>query len=128
MIMPTSLTSNEYAFEIVAPASYGYTGVSMGGQMADSLLFVVWPNAGEVVFSTRWTSWVFFFRLWRMREANDLIYSRGYIQPTAYAGPTITLLPDSTVNSTHIKASFRCQVCIHSSPFPISCLSCIPFN
>lgn len=35
---------------------------------------------------------------------------RDYVLPDPYAGPKLTLLPDSTVNSTHIKATFRCQV------------------
>lgn len=48
--------STEFIAEIVAPVSYGWTGVSMGGQMANSLLFVTWPNGEDVVFSPRWTS------------------------------------------------------------------------
>ncbi|CAL1705115.1 unnamed protein product [Somion occarium] len=38
-------------------------------------------------------------------------WTSGYVMPLPYAGPKVTLLPDSTVNSTHIKASFRCQNC-----------------
>ena len=34
----------------------------------------------------------------------------GYTQPTIYSGPTITMLPSSHINSTHIQADFRCQV------------------
>lgn len=36
--------------------------------------------------------------------------SSGYVQPLAYAGPTVTVL-SSSVNSTHWKAIYRCQNC-----------------
>ncbi|KAF8582996.1 carbohydrate-binding module family 1 protein [Ramaria rubella] len=88
----TTPPSSEFITQIVAPNTYGYTGVSMAGTMADSLLFVLWPNGDDVVFSTRWTD--------------------AYVQPLPYSGPTITMLPGSGVNSTHIKATFRCQDCI----------------
>lgn len=39
-----------------------------------------------------------------------LVTKCGYIQPTSYAGPVVTMLPSSKVNSTHISAIFRCQV------------------
>ncbi|KDQ60924.1 carbohydrate-binding module 1 protein [Jaapia argillacea MUCL 33604] len=96
LILPpltTGTTPNytEFLGEIIAPVSYGWTGLSIGGTMAESLLFTVWPYNGQVMFGPRWTS--------------------GYVQPLPYAGPVITLLPDSVVNSTHIKASFRCQNC-----------------
>ncbi|EIW84939.1 carbohydrate-binding module family 1 protein [Coniophora puteana RWD-64-598 SS2] len=91
--LTTGSTPNatEFIAELIAPASFGWTGLSMGGQMANSLLFTMWPNNGKVMFGPRWSS--------------------GYTQPTPYDGPTITLLPDTMVNSTHIKASFRCQNC-----------------
>jgi len=90
-VLPEDDTSTEYIVQMVAPVSYGYTGISMGGTMANSLLFVMWPNDNEIVFSTRWTN--------------------GYVQPDVYSGPTITMLKGSTVNSTHIAATFRCQNC-----------------
>jgi len=90
-ILPEDDTSTEYIVQMVAPVTYGYTGVSMGGTMANSLLFVMWPYDNEIVFSTRWSS--------------------GYVQPTVYSGPTITMLKGSIVNSTHIAATFRCQNC-----------------
>ncbi|KAI0797654.1 carbohydrate-binding cytochrome b562 [Abortiporus biennis] len=83
--------SDEYMVQMVAPASFGWSGLSVGGTMADSLLFTLWPYNDQIMLGTRWTS--------------------GYVLPDPYAGPKITLLPDSTVNSTHIKASFRCQNC-----------------
>ena len=59
VVLPTDETSTEYIVQMAAPAAYGWTGVSMGGQMANSLLFVMWPNDNEVVLSTRWTALVF---------------------------------------------------------------------
>lgn len=91
----TTPPATEYIVQLVAPLSYGYTGASMAGTMADSLLFVFWPDGDDVIFSTRWTD--------------------GYVQPLPYSGPTITMLPGSGTNSTHIKATFRCQNCTNWS-------------
>lgn len=41
---------------MVAPVSNGYTGLSVGGQMADSLLFTLWPYEDEIILGPRWTS------------------------------------------------------------------------
>jgi len=90
LVLPDPPT-DEFIVQMVAPASYGYTGLSVGGTMADSLLFTLWPYNNEIILGTRWTS--------------------GYVLPEVYTGPTITLLPSSTVNSTYIKATFRCQNC-----------------
>lgn len=87
----TTPNATEFIAQLVAPVNYGWTGLSVGGTMANSLLFTLWPNGDEIIFGPRWTA--------------------GYVQPLLYSGPKITLLPDSTVNSTHIKASFRCQNC-----------------
>ncbi|KII89157.1 hypothetical protein PLICRDRAFT_40791 [Plicaturopsis crispa FD-325 SS-3] len=87
----STANSTEFIAQIVAPASYGWTGLSVGGTMANSLLFPVWPSGDDVILGPRWTA--------------------GYVLPTPYEGPTITLLPDSHVNSTHIQATFRCQNC-----------------
>lgn len=46
-------------------------------------------------------------------EANGDVFpfkNRQYQMPHHYHGPMVTLLPDSGVNSTHVKATFRCQV------------------
>ncbi|GJJ08099.1 hypothetical protein Clacol_002307 [Clathrus columnatus] len=93
IILPplTTPPSTEYIVQLVAPISYGWTGASMGGQMADSLLFVFWPSGDDVVFSSRWTD--------------------GYVQPLLYAGPTVTMLSGSGSNGTHLIATFRCQNC-----------------
>lgn len=55
-VLPPDTTSDEYIVQMVAPASYGYTGLSMAGTMANSLLFVLWPNGDEIVLGTRWTA------------------------------------------------------------------------
>lgn len=49
------------------------------------------------------------FKWWTAFSDGEVKY-RGYTQPTPYSGPVITMLPDTKVNSTYIKASFRCQV------------------
>ena len=54
----TTPPSDEYIVQIVAPANYGWTGVSAGGTMADSLLFTMWPYNGKIMLGTRWTSYV----------------------------------------------------------------------
>ncbi len=46
--------SDEYIVQIVVPVSYGWSGVSMGGQMANSLLFPFWPNGEDIVLGPRW--------------------------------------------------------------------------
>ena len=46
--------SSEYIVQIVAPVTNGYTGVSMGGQMANSLLFTLWPNGNKIMLGARW--------------------------------------------------------------------------
>ncbi|OJT08655.1 Cellobiose dehydrogenase [Trametes pubescens] len=93
VILPPDATpaSNEYIVNFVVPASFGWSGISMGGQMANSLLFTMWPNGNEIMLGSRW--------------ADD------YVLPSPYAGPKITLLPPSKINSTHVNAIFRCQNC-----------------
>ena len=54
----TTPPSDEYIVQIVAPANYGWTGVSAGGTMTDSLLFTMWPYNGKIMLGTRWTSYV----------------------------------------------------------------------
>ncbi|PSR83065.1 hypothetical protein PHLCEN_2v5869 [Hermanssonia centrifuga] len=86
----TTPPSNEFIIQLIAPITNGYTGISLGGQMANSLLFTLWPYDNELILGPRWTS--------------------GYVLPEPYPGPETTLLPSSGINSTHIKATFRCQV------------------
>ena len=52
----TTPPSNELIVQLVAPVTNGYTGLSLGGQMADSLLFTLWPNGNELMLGPRWTS------------------------------------------------------------------------
>nr|BAC20641.1 cellobiose dehydrogenase [Grifola frondosa] len=91
VIFPTDTTSTEFIGEIVAPVAAQWIGVALGGAMIDNLLLVVWTNGNTIVSSTR--------------------YATDYIQPVPYAGPTLTTLPSSSVNSTHWKFVFRCQNC-----------------
>ncbi|KAI0372944.1 CBD9-like protein [Pilatotrama ljubarskyi] len=93
VVLPPDATpaSNEYIVNFVVPASYGWTGISMGGQMSNSLLFTMWPDNTKIMLGARWTD--------------------DYVLPEPYAGPKITLLPQLKVNTTHINAIFRCQNC-----------------
>ncbi|KZS87660.1 cellobiose dehydrogenase [Sistotremastrum niveocremeum HHB9708] len=86
----TGATAQEFIGEIVAPVNIKWAGLALGGQMANNLLIVAWPNNNQIVFSPR--------------------YATDYIQPVVYAGPTITTL-QSSVNSTYWKWIFRCQNC-----------------
>ena len=50
--------SDEYIVQIAAPASYGWTGISMGGQMSNSLLFPLWIDGNKIMLGPRWTEFV----------------------------------------------------------------------
>jgi len=86
----TGATATEFIGEIRAPIANKWAGIALGGQMANNLLLVAWPNAGAVVASPR--------------------FATGYIQPTVYAGPTLTTL-SSAVTATDWTWVFRCQNC-----------------
>ncbi|KAI0318929.1 hypothetical protein OF83DRAFT_1112956 [Amylostereum chailletii] len=87
----TTPNATEFIAQIVAPITNGWSGLSVGGTMENSLLFTLWPNGDDVILGTRWTD--------------------AYVLPEMYPGPILTVLPGSGVNSTHINASFRCQNC-----------------
>ncbi|RDX41638.1 cellobiose dehydrogenase [Lentinus brumalis] len=91
IVLPSASSSTEFIGEIVAPIDAKWIGWALGGAMIGDLLIVAWPNGNKIVASTR--------------------YATGYTQPDAYAGPTLTTLPSSGVNSTHWKFVFRCQNC-----------------
>ncbi|KAI0795146.1 hypothetical protein C8Q75DRAFT_530992 [Abortiporus biennis] len=90
LVFPPNPTT-EFIGEIVAPIAAKWIGFSLGGAMLQSLLLVAWPNNGQIVTSTRYTT--------------------TYDLPTEYDGPTLTTLPSSLVNSTHWKWVYRCQNC-----------------
>ena len=48
--------STEFIGEIVAPVANKWVGVALGGAMSDDLLLVAWPNANQIVASTRWAT------------------------------------------------------------------------
>ncbi|KAJ3487294.1 hypothetical protein NLI96_g3648 [Meripilus lineatus] len=95
LVFPPLATSgsnpNEFIGEIVAPNDAKWVGLSLGGAMLQNILLVAWPNAGNIVFSSRYTS--------------------TYDLPKQYVGPTITTLQSSYVNGTGWKWVFRCQNC-----------------
>lgn len=55
--------STEFIAQLVAPVTYGWTGLSVGGTMADSLLFTLWPYNNEVILGPRWTRFASFLIL-----------------------------------------------------------------
>jgi len=74
-----------------APAGAGWIGNSLGGGMTNSLLIVGWMNGGTPVVSAR--------------------RAGSYSLPATYAGPKLTVLGSSGVNSTHQRIVYRCQNC-----------------
>ena len=46
----------EFIGEIVAPIDAKWVGIALGGAMNGDLLLVAWPNAGQIVSSTRFAS------------------------------------------------------------------------
>lgn len=50
--------SNEFIGEVVAPLTAEWIGIALNGQMLDNLLVVAWPNAGEIIFSPRYATYV----------------------------------------------------------------------
>ncbi|KAF5390938.1 hypothetical protein D9757_003923 [Collybiopsis confluens] len=74
---PVSPASTEFIGEIVAPIDTEWAG----------LLLMAWPNGNTVMGTNR--------------------YATDYVQPLPYAGPIITNLPSTKVNSTHWKWVYR---------------------
>ncbi|KAI0746657.1 cellobiose dehydrogenase [Daedaleopsis nitida] len=91
IVLPQASSTTEFIGEIVAPISAKWVGLALGGAMIGDLLIVAWPNGNQIVASPR--------------------YASAYELPAPYAGPTLTTLPSSSVNSTHWKYVFRCQNC-----------------
>ncbi|KAF8066812.1 cellobiose dehydrogenase [Lyophyllum atratum] len=84
--------SNEFIGEIVAPIATKWAGIAPGGNMVQNLLLVAWPNGNSIIRSAR--------------IATD------YVQPVAMAGPVLTDLPSTKINSTHWKWVYRCVNCV----------------
>ncbi|KAF8908090.1 hypothetical protein CPB84DRAFT_1674456 [Gymnopilus junonius] len=105
---PLASNSSEFIGEIVAPIATEWAGVSPGGAMVNNLLLVAWANGNSIVRSARYATLV------------------GILQEysSAMAGPVLTDLPSSKVNSTHWKWVYRCQNCVCNtgsvSSIPIS--------
>ncbi|KAJ7049422.1 cellobiose dehydrogenase [Mycena amicta] len=51
-----SVTYGYYIAEIVAPLANQWVGFALSGSMVDSLLIAAWPNAGNIVFTTRYAT------------------------------------------------------------------------
>lgn len=118
--------STEFIGEIVAPLAAKWVGVALGGAMNGDLLLMAWPNGNDIVFSTRFSTYVLKSD-GTIADANNIsdhtpchrtyfrckCYSRVLIvSPRPYTGDAVlTTLPSSSVNSTHWKWVFRCQGC-----------------
>ena len=56
VLPPLSPPTDEYVVQVVFPVSYGWAGVSMGGQMSNSLLFPLWTyDTNKIMVGPRWT-------------------------------------------------------------------------
>ncbi|KAF7979495.1 hypothetical protein HWV62_42342 [Athelia sp. TMB] len=53
---PLTADSTEFVGEIVAPIANAWVGISLGGEMLDSLLLVAWPNGDSIVSSPRYAT------------------------------------------------------------------------
>lgn len=62
LVLPPLATppSDEYIVQMIVPVSYGWSGISMGGQMSNSLLVPLWPNGEDIILGPRWAECVFF--------------------------------------------------------------------
>jgi len=81
--IPDTATAGNFdvLLQIAAPKTVGWAGIAWGGVMVNNPLTVGWANGNKTVVSSRSAS------------------ARTY--PTAYAGATYTVLPNSAVNATH---------------------------
>ena len=55
-VLPEDTNSTEFIGEIIAPVANQWIGIALGGQMANDLLIVSWPNGNDIVFSPRYTT------------------------------------------------------------------------
>ncbi|KAA8893690.1 cellobiose dehydrogenase-like protein [Sphaerosporella brunnea] len=90
MALPLNPT-HEFIGHIEGPLT-GWSGVSLGGSMTNSLLVVAWANGNEVMHSFRMTS--------------------SYVDPPLYSGNASATTMYSAFNSTHFTWTFRCQNCV----------------
>ncbi|OJJ79292.1 uncharacterized protein ASPGLDRAFT_137084 [Aspergillus glaucus CBS 516.65] len=78
-----------------ATTARGWCGISLGGSMVDSPLFIAYPDRGRVKTSLRFTS--------------------GYTMPGVYTGNATVTQISSAVNATGFSLTFHCQDCLHWS-------------
>ncbi|KAJ3037383.1 hypothetical protein HDV00_001749 [Rhizophlyctis rosea] len=83
---------NEFIGELTAPINIGWSAVTIGGGMVNTLIFFTFPDGNNIRTS---------FRI-----------AEGYIEPEIFtsSGPKYTIL-DNYVNSTHYQVTFLCQNC-----------------
>ena len=52
----TGATAQEFIGEVIAPVANKWVGIALGGQMANNLLLVAWPNGNTIINSPRYTT------------------------------------------------------------------------
>ena len=61
---PTSATGDtatEFIGDLIVPVANEWVGLALGGQMADNLLLVAWPNGNTIMISPRYATYVIQF-------------------------------------------------------------------
>ncbi|KAI9659541.1 MAG: hypothetical protein M1821_001800 [Bathelium mastoideum] len=70
----------------------GWTGISHGGAMTNSLLLLGWVDGDQILTSFR--------------------YATGYVAPDIYTGNATLTQISNTINDTHFTLTYRCQWCL----------------
>ncbi|KAH8591065.1 hypothetical protein B0O99DRAFT_598369 [Bisporella sp. PMI_857] len=102
-VPPTPTT--DFIGQLVVPTpSAGYGGISLGGEMTNSLLIVAWTNANTIRSSFR--------------------FATTHAPPTVYTSrPSLQLSPITNgtyINSTHFSYTFLCTSCITNDSLTFS--------
>jgi cellobiose dehydrogenase (acceptor) len=71
-LFPTSTTGSEFIGEWIVPLSQKWAGISLGSGMKNNPLVVAWVNNGQVVSTTRFTTYVW-MSLLLDRIRNDVL-------------------------------------------------------
>jgi cellobiose dehydrogenase (acceptor) len=59
-LFPTSTTGTEFIGEFIVPISQQWAGISLGGGQPNNPLIMSWPYNGQIVFTTRFSTYVSF--------------------------------------------------------------------
>lgn len=53
----TGSTATEFIGDLIVPVANKWVGLALGGQMANNLLLVAWPNSNTIMISPRYTTY-----------------------------------------------------------------------